>query len=151
MPELAHLCCWSRSKRNSENELRQAAAVTLKLDLLIMTSETAPSISAFHSHTPNLTADAFRYEYFRNPDFGGKLYYAKGDDGAVIATQAFVAQTLIRSGSTIRTLMSERTLLAAPPEGSGLPVLRRRIARQRGHLPHGSLGRNGGGESIPVV
>jgi hypothetical protein len=64
-----------------------------------------------------LTADAFRYEYLRNPDVGGKLYYAMGDDGAVVATQAFVGQTLIRNGSPIRTLMSERTLLSAPLRG----------------------------------
>jgi hypothetical protein len=94
--------------------------MTAKLDLLVMTPETAPDISAFHAHTPNLTADAFRYEYFRNPDPGGKLYYARGDDGAVVATQAFVGQTLIQNGSRIPTLMSERTLLAPPLRGCKL-------------------------------
>jgi hypothetical protein len=82
-----------------------------------MTPETASLASDLHRGSPRLTAEAFCYEYFSNPDVGSRLYYGVDGKGTVVASQAFVGQTLIRNGLAVPTLMSERTFLAPALRG----------------------------------
>jgi hypothetical protein len=83
-----------------------------------MTPDDASRVSALHGDNPSLTAEALCFEYFKNPDPNGKLFYALNtENGSVAATQAFVSQTLIKGGRKLLTLMSERTLLAPSMRG----------------------------------
>jgi hypothetical protein len=88
-----------------------------QLELQEMTEADIERIARFHAHVPQLTPAAFAYEYLANPNPSGRLYFAADPSGRVVASQAFVTRDLMRDGSVVPTLMSERTLLAPELRG----------------------------------
>jgi len=87
------------------------------LVLAVMMPEDADAISRPHLNSPHLTPDALRYEYHEDPHDWVNLYFGKDDDGAALASQGFVGQTLIKDGVVSRTPMGEQALLCPRLQG----------------------------------